>query len=329
MLTVDDVAVQSALDCSYNTLPPVAARLYRLLGVLPCAFFAAAVAAAAFAVPVGEAERLLDALVEVNLVEDVGPDRYRYHDLIRLHAQGCAESHESEQARADALRRVFDWYLHAATAAEEILTPSHRTLARTYVYVPDASMPFDDGPAALEWLDLHRPNLVAAVRIGAERGWHEGVWQLADAMWPLFLRLRHYDSWMEVHELGLAAARQAGDRAAEQRMLTSGEVGLRGTGRTEEAIAWSTQALRIAREDGDRRGMAQALNSLGQAHRQAGRLAEAEPYFAEALALREALGYIGAASDCPATALAMWHWPLAASTRRSSTLPRRTRTWPR
>ncbi|MGV4927954.1 tetratricopeptide repeat protein [Streptomyces sp. BHT-5-2] len=290
-------AVRTVLDESYRALPPDAARAYRCLGLAPVVMFDRRVAACACGVTPEEIGPLLDELVENNLVEDLpsdridGTERFRMHDLVRAHADETAAGADSPNQRQAVVRRVTDLYLATATAAEALLTPSHRRLSRTYDFEPEPPPVFDDEAAALDWLDSERSNLMAMVRIAAESGWDSTAWQLVDAMFPLFLRLRPYDLWIEAHEIGLAAARRDGDREGESRMLTSGGVGLRNAGHHDTAVEWFTQALDEARGSGDRRAEAQALHGLGQSHLLAGRGERAGSYFTAALALREEIGH--------------------------------------
>ncbi|MEV7190342.1 tetratricopeptide repeat protein [Streptomyces sp. NPDC093510] len=313
-----EYAVRGALDTSYRLLPPEQARGYRRLGLAPVPLLSVEVAAEACSLPGDEADHLLDELAEVNLLEDLGPDprtgagRYRFHDLVKAHAGQLAADHDGPADSGAAVRRVVDFYLSAATEAETLLTPSHRILPRRYARIPAQRPPFTDAPGALRWLDAERAHLMAALRTAAERGWDDTAWMLADAMFPLFLRLRPYDLWIEAHQIGLAAARRAGEKEAEGQMLTSGGAGLRNAGRHDEAVDWFGQALAVARErtaaleggrgpvpgaegrdalTAARRAEAQALHGLGQSHRLAGRLTEATRYFRLALPLREAIGY--------------------------------------
>lgn len=283
-------AVELALDDSYEALSDETACGYRQLGLPPVGEFGVAVAAAACDLTVDEAERLLDELIEINLVEELGSDRYRLHDLVRLHASQLADERDSTDARGSVVRRVADWYLATATAAEALLSPSHRTLRRDYAATPTGVPPFDDDRVALAWLDTERLHLMALLRTCAERGWDATAWQLADAAQPLFLRLRPYDLWIEAHRVGVAAAERAGHPEGVSRMLTTGGGGLNNAGRHDEAIDWFTRALEDARRDGDRRVEAQALHGLGQSHRLAGRLERAASLFAGALAIREEIG---------------------------------------
>ncbi|MDX2912007.1 ATP-binding protein [Streptomyces griseiscabiei] len=290
-------AVEAALDESYRQLTGPLARAYRMWGTLPIPDLDASVAGAVLDITPREAAGLLDGLTEVSLVEEVGHDsltrltRYRFHDLVRAHAAHRAGQEDTEEARDEAVRRLADHFLAAATAAEELLSPSHRTLARDYAFPPRIPLRFADEAEALRWLDSSQARLMAVLRAAVGRGLHRTAWQLADAIWPLVLRLRPYELWIEAYGIGREAALRDGDRAGISRMLTSGGTGLRNTGRHDEALGWFTEALEAARQDGDRRAEAQALHGLGQTQRLANRLAEAAEYFAEALVLREAVGY--------------------------------------
>ncbi|BBA97088.1 putative transcriptional regulator [Actinacidiphila reveromycinica] len=283
--------VQAVMDASYRALPPDAARLYRCLGLLPTGLFDPALAAAAGGWDAAGAGLLIDVLVEANLLEPSGADRYRFHALVRLHAAQRAEAEDPAPVRDEVLRRYVDWCLAVATAAEEVLSPSHRTLRRDYAFPLPAVAPFAGDAEALAWLEAHHDALAAAVSLAADRRWHAAAWQLADALWPMFLRLRLYDAWIAAHGTGLTAAREDGDAAGEARMLTSGGIGLRSAGRHEEASAWFTQALELARTKGDFRDEAQALTGLGTTCREAGQLDRAAAAHQRALELRELVGY--------------------------------------
>lgn len=286
-----EATVRSALEQSYRLLPTPVAATYRRLGLLPSASYDTDMVVASTD---GSAEQVADALetlTENSLLEEIGTGRYRFHDLVRQHARQRGEREEGAAAQRRTVRRFVDWCLAVATAAEAILTPSHRTLARDFEYPPARPPVFDDDVAALDWLKDHQSTLERTVRHCAMAGWDRACWQLVDALWPLFLRLRPAEWWIAAHTLALASARRAGDRSGVARMLTSGGAGLRNAGRHREAADWYAHALRQAEEDGDPRQQAQALNGLGNAYLASDELAEATASFLRALALREESGY--------------------------------------
>ncbi|MFJ2650299.1 hypothetical protein ACIO1C_26685 [Streptomyces sp. NPDC087420] len=321
-----EAVVRTALDLSYELLPQDSATLYRRMGLLPTdrydLFMLTASAAddtTTTTTTTGDVELALDALLEANLLEETGSAVYRFHDLVRPHARRLGTAEESASQHAHTLRRYVDWCLATASAAESILTPSHRMPAPDGVPVPDpgdtptaaptaaptvtpavapAVVPTPlAGPAeALDWLDTHRDGLMGAVRHCARAGWHTACWHLVDVMWPLFLRLRPTEMWIEAHREGLAAARACGSRAGEGRMLTSGAIGLRTAGRYAESADWYRQALEHAAYDGDVRQQAQALNGLGHLSLLTSQLDEARAYFENALGLRESIGYLRGAA---------------------------------
>ncbi|MEK8143968.1 hypothetical protein NKH18_24705 [Streptomyces sp. M10(2022)] len=179
-----ETSVRKALDASYAVLSSGTARLYRTLGLLPVRTFDTMIAAASCGESLDWAERRLDELVEANLVEDVGPESCRFHDLLRIHAHERAMEDDTSAAREEALRRFCDWCLYTATAAQERLTPVQFTLPRSYAHRPDLPLPFADDVAALGWLDSHRAQLQDAVRLAASNGWYDTSWMLVDALWP-------------------------------------------------------------------------------------------------------------------------------------------------
>jgi tetratricopeptide (TPR) repeat protein len=276
-----DLAVRSSLDLSYQALPPQARRMHRLAALYPGSTFDSQLMAAALATPLAEARSLLGTLADAHMLEDTPTGRYRFHDLIRVYARGRAEQEDSDAERSAVTERMVGYLLAAASAAEHRLTPDHQTLSREFGTV---SQPvFDSDEAALRWLDEERPNLMAVLRWTADNHMSAAVWQLADAMWPLFRLHKYYDDWIAAYELGLAAAHACQDPAAESRMLTSGGLGLMGAGRLSEAEQQFTKALMLNRRMGDQRAEAGALNYLGIALRRSERLEDAARYFTKSL----------------------------------------------
>ncbi|MET8943798.1 tetratricopeptide repeat protein [Streptomyces sp. NPDC004542] len=285
-LAIDgDHDVRAALDLSYRALPSAAARLYRLLGLHPGTEFGSAVAAALCGDDGTEGDTVasLEVLHDASLLLDAGDERHRLHDLVRLHALTKARECDPPLERAKALRRIADHYLASATRAEEIIDPQHRTMARDYGAGPVVTADVgSDPPAALDWLERELPVLMAVLRQARTAGFPTVAWQLADSLWPLFLRRKFYDDWHAAHEEGLAAAQDLGDTAAQCRMLTSGGVGRLGSGDHDRALDMFERAARCFLDAGDRLGHARTLNYRGLALQRLGRLREAAEQFRRA-----------------------------------------------
>ncbi|MEL5955559.1 NB-ARC domain-containing protein [Streptomyces sp. CLV115] len=296
-LAIDgDHDVRAALDLSYQGLPAGAAHLYRLLGLHPGREFGGPVADAVLG---SDAADALDVLYDASLLIDAGQaagtERYRFHDLVRLHAVAQADRDESPGARASALRRIGYHYLANATRAEEVIDPQHRTMARDYGPGPVVVAEFGDGgtgaaDAALDWLEHELPNLMAVLRIARPAGIPALGWQLADAMWPLFLRRKFYAEWREAHREGLLAAEECDDAAAVCRMLTSGGLGELDMGCPEQALVMFERAADSFLRTGDALGHARTLNYRGLAHQRLGKPDRAAEFFGRAAAELPACG---------------------------------------
>ncbi|MFI1481851.1 tetratricopeptide repeat protein [Streptomyces sp. NPDC020747] len=305
-LRIDGEAViRTALDMSYDVLPNESRALYRRMGLLPAdrhdlsLLTALAVEGEGPRAP-GHAPDIADttvnALVEANLLEETGPGTFRFHDLVQPHARRLGEELESPGRHERTLRGFVDWCLSTAASAESILTPSHRLPGHDHLTRTTPPTVLDGPEEALGWLDTHRNGLMGAVRHSARAGWHSSCWRLTDLMWPLFIRLRPSEMWIEAHRLGLEGARLSGSRQGEGRMLTSGAIGLRNAGRYPEAADWYRQALEMAVSDDDVRQQAQAMSGLGHISLLTHRLDEARDHFEHALRLRESIGYLRGAA---------------------------------
>jgi len=220
----------------------------------PGPHFAGGVAAALMERTPDEAETL-EALVDAHLVEVASTaGRYRFHDLVHLYAREQAEAEETHGDRESALRRMFEWYVDTADAAERLLIPGRRRLP--YEPTDQWNAPaFLSRGKAMDWFEAERANLVAAIDPAAGRGFHDIAWQLADASWS-FLYLRSYwPDWRDMHRTGLASARTAGNRQAEAWMLSSlGDIDVDLRQSSEEVVSAFQRSVAICREIGDSEG---------------------------------------------------------------------------
>ncbi|WP_188192164.1 ATP-binding protein [Nonomuraea sp. SYSU D8015] len=249
----DDVALHSALDLSYRALRPDTARLYRLLSLIPGDRFGADATAALAGVSRMEARRLLGELTDANLLTDIEDGRYRFHHaLVRSHAYQLIETEDPGEAREAAVGRLLAWYLATAACAERRLRPHRTGLPRDAEPRPAELTDFGGPEDALQWLESERANLSAAVEMAHDRGREATAWQLADAMWALFLFMGHHMERVAVEETGLAAARSCGDRYAEAKMLNRLGLSLNALGRHDEAVARLGEALELWRQLGER-----------------------------------------------------------------------------
>ncbi|WP_181775935.1 ATP-binding protein [Amycolatopsis pittospori] len=277
--TKEAQSVEASFNLSYDELPSDAAALYAALGLHPGPDFGVGVAAASIAVRPEVADDLLDQLVDVGLLIDRGDDRYTFHDLARLHAKEKTAGNEYD--RDIAVRRMLEWYLAAASATAVLTTPDQDAIPYRYEYRPSAPVTFGSSDEALDWLELERENLIAAVETAADGELPELGWQLAAAMWPLFLLRKHYPDFLRVSELGVRCARAWGNSSALALMHNRSGAASRGTGRYDEAVG-HYQAGREAAQSGDDHVVEiRSVEGLGLVALQQGRLDDAVKWFEE------------------------------------------------
>lgn len=289
----DGPSVQATFDVSYRALQPIAAALYRRIALHPGpefgvgpmrAVLAGEPAADSAAVP--PAPAAVDELLDANLLEEVSEDRFRLHDLLRLHATRQVSGAE----RDITVRALAEWYFVAADRADRIVTPYRRRLPYEPL-TPATELPtLYDRERALAWLERERVNLTAAGRAALEYGYAELAWHLADVMWPLFLYHKHFPDRIETDLRGVAAARAWGNGWAEADMLKRLSGPVAAAGDVDAAERHIRRAISLCARIGDARGEADAREALARLvndHR--GRPAEAAEMLTDVFAANRKL----------------------------------------
>jgi DNA-binding SARP family transcriptional activator len=293
-----DLAVRASFQVSFASLPASTdkqgidpARAFCLLGLWHGPSISAAAAAALFGIPEYSAEDVLEILVDTHLLESTAPDRYRFHDLLRVYASERAAADLWADVRAAAVSRLLGWYMRTADAAAAAAAPPDR------YYVPLDAAGAEDVPplgfataeAALAWYDSERANLVAATRQAAAAGLHELAWRLPAPLFLIFNSLGNWADCIATHRVALDSARQAGHRQGEAWVLNNLGNALAET-RHPEGIGHMERSLAIRREIGDRKGEGQAANNLADAYQMLGRSTEALDLYRRGLELNREVG---------------------------------------
>ncbi|MER8187895.1 BTAD domain-containing putative transcriptional regulator [Kitasatospora sp. NPDC094015] len=289
-LRVEDLAVRATFRMSYAQLPEPEspeglhpARAFRLLGLAPGPETGLRAAAALLDHPAEQVEAALEQLVDACLLESLGPDRYRLHDLLRDFAAELAVAEERPEARRAAVGRVTAWYLDSLVEADAVLFPGAGR--------PDPPAPqpghrphdFRHFQDALHWCEGERTNLVRAAAAATEHGFHRTSWLLPGFAWAYLNLAGRWQDWLDITEAGLAGARVAGDRAGEATVLTARGAAFMQLERWPEALRLLEAALRIREEIGDLAGRMASTCTIGLVHRRGGQLREARGAFLRAL----------------------------------------------
>ncbi|HEX5118955.1 MAG TPA: tetratricopeptide repeat protein [Pseudonocardiaceae bacterium] len=261
----ETAAVGSVFSWSYRALPAPAARVFRLLGLFPGLEPGVPATAALLGTSMAYTRRQLDSLAAVHLVEEIGRDGYRLHDLVRLYAADRVRVEDSETMRDAALARLATWYLHTADRADRVLLPQRwRPPLDTHTSVPP--LDFADYADAVAWFDAERSTIAQLTRETADRRMHELAWRLPVAMRE-FLSMRGlWAELIETHEIALGSARAVGDPIGQAIVLNNLGIAKAHTGQPDHAHTLLCQALLLRKEVGDVRGEAAVASNLGLLH---------------------------------------------------------------
>ncbi|RFU83339.1 helix-turn-helix domain-containing protein [Streptomyces triticagri] len=306
--------VKAAFDLSYLALPAAARRTFRLLSLMPGSDITGAGTAALIGAGPVEAGRLLRRLTHSHLVQEVAPGRFGLHDLLRTYARELVG--EQEQS---VVRRLLDWYLARASAADAVLFPDGpgrwaldeaETAAdtETEAKVEAETRPADlaDASGATAWLTAERENLVSTVQYAAAAGHPTVAWRLAQSLHGFLSLGMHSADRLAVAKAGLAAAVVAGGRRpqAAARLLLADCHWAQGW--NAEAREEYARALELAEQAGWQAGQAMALRRIGTAHQENGAMRQASLHLSRARELTPSDGGPGAAEDVLNLGLICW-----------------------
>ncbi|MFL6126422.1 AfsR/SARP family transcriptional regulator [Actinophytocola sp.] len=277
-LSYGDMGVRASLRLTYDALPPHAARLFRLLGLVAAESLPMWVAAALLDDDTARSSDALELLVDSQLVDVVvvdvmaanagGRPRFVCHDITRLFARELLADHQEDRAATTALERVLAGWLAQVERAHRQIYGGDFTVLRgsaQRLWLAGGHM---DGVVEdpLAWLDGERQNLCLAVEQAADRGLSELSWELAVSLVTLFEAHSYFDDWQQTHECALTAVRAAGNRRGEAALLCS--LGSLHLSRNRLAPARSVlpRALELFEELGDTHGLAMTLRNLSLLH---------------------------------------------------------------
>jgi DNA-binding SARP family transcriptional activator len=288
-LSTGESSMLTSFQLSYADLSPVARRAFRLCSVHPGDDFGTDGTGVLLAMPPAEADRVLEDLLEANMLMQYTRDRYRFHDLLGLYARRLlADDAEGEPARS----RLYTWYADAATAAMEWVYPQ---LVRLETHAGRDTF-FATEAEALAWLDAELPALLAVVRHAAGSADPAPAWRITDQLRGYFLIRRHIDGWLSAAEAGLDAADRAGDDVARTAMLISRGQALWSVGRDEEALSDCLAGEQLAVTTGWTTAAAYLSHQIGWTYLEQGKLTDAEEWLHRALEQTEddQLGHVRA-----------------------------------
>ncbi|MGW7436995.1 AfsR/SARP family transcriptional regulator [Streptomyces sp. NPDC054849] len=330
-LRIGDLAVAAAFELSYRQLTADQARAFRLVASVDGPDIGLPAAAALLDLDDYDAEDLLEALVDVAMVESPFPGRYRYHDLLRAFARRrpveggggagslAAVGSMAENGEAVAARdRLLDHLLATACAAFQHAVPGDPA-AGALGPARSPGVALSGWDAAREWTAAERAGAVAlaaqvaadagaATADGTAGGTADGT--AGDALPPdrvqgtalraaidLLIALTPFVLTPPSRQLATTADALAEAAVRHGDVRAAGRAHfLRGNvalaaTRLDAAEAAARQAVDAARSAGDTVILRQALNDLGLICQFLSRFDEAVDHYDQALLLANALGH--------------------------------------
>jgi DNA-binding SARP family transcriptional activator/tetratricopeptide (TPR) repeat protein len=258
-----DLSVRMSISSSYNSLPAVQRRAFRLLALAGPGDFAEWVAGALTGV--ADVRDVLNDLTERSLVLPLGADatgepRYRLHDLLREYAaERLAE--DRVEFREETLGRLLSGWLQLAMLAdarlprEPYFPPLEGTERPRVVPLEVATRLTAD---AVAWFDTERVNLLTAVEQACRAGQLDLARRLAAHLCAFqHLQYRQDDAermWRDVAE---AAGARHGTVARYARIRLGAS--LVQQGRAVDAVGVLDQCIAEPERGGEREALALAL----------------------------------------------------------------------
>jgi tetratricopeptide (TPR) repeat protein len=286
----DDISVRAVFSWSYRTLSAEAARAFRLLGLATGADISLGATAALLGARERPVRKLLEELCRMHLLEHYLPNRYRFHDLLRLYAAERAGADESNDSRRVALHRLLDWYVHTSYNADKYFSP-HRSPADPDIPDPDITPhEISNYRQAVTWFTAEHAALLAATRLAFDQSFDRHAWQLPWALNGFLERKGHWRDLVFVNESAWRAALRTGDRNAQARTahnLGRAYVRLR---QLDDTNRYLQRALTLYQELDDHAGQAEVHEAMGQLKDHLGQNSEAILHAQNALDIFRATG---------------------------------------
>jgi tetratricopeptide (TPR) repeat protein len=308
-LATDEQAsqVRAVFSWSYRTLAPEAARAFRLLALHPGQDISTAAAAALLDASASQARQVLRTLTGGHLLEETGPERYQFHDLVRVYAAECAHAGEPQVSQAAAVHGLLTWYMHTADAFYRLFNPDNQHLPLDPP--PPSCRPpaFTTHLQAWHWAESELANLLPVLRTAPAAGDDVMAWKLPVKLTIIFDLFACFGDIVPELRSALTVSRELGDRTAEAWILTDLAEACLYIDRHDEAIQYCQAAFAISADTSDWYGQwaAQALTGiaclyLGQPSEAAGHLQQSLATARQACDIRTegiSLTWLGAAHE--------------------------------
>ncbi|GLZ77813.1 SARP family transcriptional regulator [Actinorhabdospora filicis] len=244
--------LRAVLATSLRRLDPGPAEAFVHFGLAPGPDLGLPAAASLLGVPLAEARGRMAALVRTGLLRESAPGRHAAHDLTRAHAAELA-ARLDPAARLAAVRRLAEYALHGAIAAERLLSPGRAPITVDPPGEGVLTAPVTD---AMAWLGTERETITGLITLTAASGMDGLAWRLTWGLATFFARAGVREAELAVIATGVAAAERSGETAGLLRLLHGLGLLHREARRFDAAEAVLSRGLELAGDTGDDLGVA-------------------------------------------------------------------------
>ncbi len=253
--------LRAVFSWSYRALSPPAGALFDLLGLVPAVDISLPALASLAATSTQRAQELARELEDTALLRQHAPGRFRMHDLVHLYSaqRGRARPGGEDQ---EAVRRLVDFYLHTACAADRLLDPRRHPLVLGPPSPGCTPVALTDASAAMSWFDAEHERVRESQRLAMERQWFAQVWQLARTLVTFHARRRQVTDQLAVWRMGLAATEQSDNISASAMAHRYLGQAHSQNGQHDEGVRHLRLAVDRAREAGDAAELARGHYAL-------------------------------------------------------------------
>jgi tetratricopeptide (TPR) repeat protein len=240
-------------------------------------------------------------LTRLNLITELQPARYGFHDLLRAYAAELITMSDGPDVRHTAMLRMLDHYLHTSYAADQLLTRRRALITLPAAQSGAAPQEPESHQQALAWFTAEYSVLLAIVERARAAGFHGHSWRLAATL-TTFLDLQvHWQSLATAQTTALDAAQHQADRTGQAGAHRSLGLAYDRLGHPEDARSHYLLALQLFGELGNNAGQART-------HQHLARLAGAQGHHHQALGhARDSLDHYRAANDRGGQSAALNH----------------------
>ncbi|MDX3195240.1 tetratricopeptide repeat protein [Streptomyces sp. MN03-5084-2B] len=254
-------SMMGVFAASCSALPPDQHRMLVLVAQHPGIRIDTSSVAALVDRSQADAENIMDRLKRASLLEHHSGAAYRLRDLFRSYLRQAWGDVISDADIMVSRRRLFDYYLRSADAADRVLVPGRHRISLTFQDEPRVWLKFTNFDAAMTWMDSEVENFRPLVDSMAEFGFDELCWQFAYCLRGYFYEAKQWDVWVGCYLVAAGAAARLRDRRAEGLMLNNLGIALARLGRHQEAGEHYAMAERAFREAGDLYGEINAVKN--------------------------------------------------------------------